>query len=126
MLYREETQGRTAIAQTAHAWLSGQLARAWGNEHFGAVARWEEVCLRAEQHDVGHTAWEQAPTLNPQTSLPYSFLEMPRQLHVRLWPSAGRLLPPQARYAALLVSHPATELYYGHNPHQNTPRPRHP
>src|SRR5260221_11262969 len=104
MLYREETQGRIAITQPAHAWLSGQLARAWGNEYFGAVAPWEEVCLGAEQHDVGHTAWEQAPTLNPQTGRPYSFLEMPRQVQVRLWSSPGRRAPPQGPEAALLCS----------------------
>jgi hypothetical protein len=50
MLYREETQGRIAITQPAHAWLSGQLARAWGNECFGEVAPWEEVCLGASAH----------------------------------------------------------------------------
>jgi Protein of unknown function (DUF3891) len=111
MLYREETQRRIAITQPTHAWLSGQLARAWGNEHFGAVVPWEEVCLGAEQHDVGHTTWEQAPTLNPQTGLPFSFLEMPRHLHLRLWSSAGRLVLPQGRYAALLVSLHGTGLY---------------
>ena len=83
MLYRQEKQGRIAITQPMHAWLSGQLARAWGNERFGEVTPWGEVYLGAEQHDVGHTAWEQAPTLNPQTGLPYSFLEMPRHVHVQ-------------------------------------------
>jgi len=111
MLYRQEKQGRIAITQPTHAWLSGQLGRAWGNERFGEVAPWEEVCLGAEQHDVGHTAWEQAPTLNPQTGLPYSFLEMPRQLHVRLWSEAARCVLPQGRYAALLVSLHGTRLY---------------
>jgi hypothetical protein len=111
MLYRQEKQGRIAITQPTHAWLSGQLARAWGNERFGEVAPWEEVCLGAEQHDVGHTAWEQAPTLNPQTGLPYSFLEMSRQLHVRLWSEAARCVLPQGRYAALLVSLHGTRLY---------------
>ena len=45
MLYRLEEQGRIAITQPTHAWLSGQLARAWGNERFGEVVPWEEVCL---------------------------------------------------------------------------------
>lgn len=111
MLYRQEKQGRIAITQPMHAWLSGQLARAWGNERFGEVAPWEEVCLGAEQHDAGHIAWEQAPTLNPQTGLPYSFLEMPRQLHVQLWSQAARSVLPQGRYAALLVSLHGTGLY---------------
>lgn len=111
MLYREDPQGRVAITQPAHAWLSGQLARAWGNERFGTVAPWEEVCLGAEQHDAGHTAWEQAPTFNPQTGLPYSFFELPRQEHVRLWSSAASAVLPQGRYAALLVSMHGTGLY---------------
>jgi hypothetical protein len=111
MLYRQDEQGRIAITQPMHAWVSGQLARAWGNERFGDVAPLEEVCLGAEQHDVGHTAWEQAPTLNPQTGLPYSFLEMPRQLHVQLWSQAARRVLPQGRYAALLVSLHGTRLY---------------
>jgi hypothetical protein len=111
MLYREDPQGRIAITQPMHALVSGQLARAWGNAQFGEVAPWEEVCLGAEQHDVGHTVWEQAPRLNPQTGLPYSFLEMPRQWHLQLWSSAPSLVLPQGRYAALLVSLHGTGLY---------------
>jgi hypothetical protein len=111
MLYREGNQGRIAISQPMHAWISGQLARAWGNELFGEVAPWEEVCLGAEQHDVGMTAWEQAPTLNPKTGLPYSFFDMPTQLHAGMWSKAARLVLPQGRYPALLVSLHGTGLY---------------
>jgi Protein of unknown function (DUF3891) len=60
MLYREVKQGKIAITQPMHAWVAGQLARAWGNERFGDVVPFDEVCLGTEQHDVGHTAWEQA------------------------------------------------------------------
>jgi Protein of unknown function (DUF3891) len=111
MLYRQEKQGKIAIMQPTHAWLSGQLAHAWGNERFGDVEPWKEVCLGAGQHDVGHTPWEKAPTLNPQTGLPYSFLEMPRQLHVQIWSEAASCVLPQGRYAALLVSLHGTRLY---------------
>jgi len=111
MLYRQEEHGKIAITQPMHAWVAGQLARAWGNERFGDVEPWEEVCLGAEQHDVGHTVCELAPTLNPLTGLPYSFLEMPRQLHVQLWSQAARQVLPQGRYAALMVSLHGTRLY---------------
>jgi Protein of unknown function (DUF3891) len=121
MLYREDTQGRIAITQPTHAWLSGQLARTWGNEHFGDVVPWEEVCLGTEQHDIGHIPWEQAPRLNPQTGLPYSFFEMPRQWHVQLWSSAARLVLPQGRYAALLVSLHGTKLYESYDATTDTP-----
>jgi hypothetical protein len=121
MLYREDPQGRIAISQPMHALVSGQLARAWGNERFGEVAPWEEVCLGAEQHDVGHTPWEQVPRLNPQTGLPYSFLDMPRQWHLQLWSSAARLVLPQGRYAALLVSLHGTGLYEHYDVTKDSP-----
>ena len=38
-----------AVGQPAHAWVSGQLARAWGNGRFGTPEPREEVCLAAEQ-----------------------------------------------------------------------------
>lgn len=100
-----------AVGQPAHAWLSGQLARAWGNEAFGAVEPWEEVCLGAEQHDAGLAAWERAPTLNPETGLPRSFMELTLDEHLAAWSSAAPLVLPQSRYAALLVSLHGTALY---------------
>ena len=100
-----------AIGQPSHAWLSGQLARAWGNERFGELDPREEVCLAAEQHDAGMAAWDAAPTLNPDTGLPYSFIEMPVEQHVELWARAWEVVLPQSRYAALLVSMHGTALY---------------
>ena len=111
VLRREGDEAVVAIGQPAHAWISGQLARAWGNQRFGAVEPWEEVCLAAEQHDIGMAEWDAAPELNPDTGLPYSFVEMPLETHVRLWNRAWELALPQSRYAALLVSMHGTALY---------------
>jgi len=115
MLLRRQGSSVLAIPQQSHAWISGQLARAWGNERFPAPEPWEEVCLAAEQHDVGMTAWDLEPTLNPDTGLPHSFLEMPLEVHVRLWDAAPRRLLVQSRYAALLVSMHGTRLYMRRN-----------
>jgi hypothetical protein len=111
VLHRADPDGLLVVTQPAHAWVSGQLARAWGNARFGPVAPWEEVCLGAEQHDVGHAVWEGAPTLNPATGRPFSFLELPLDEHLRLWSTAGRLALTQGRYPALLVSLHGTGLY---------------
>jgi hypothetical protein len=111
MLLRPDDDAVIAIGQPAHAWLSGQLARAWGNERFGAVEPWEEVCLAAEQHDAGMAAWERRPTLNPQTGLPRSFMELELDEHLAIWRSAAPLVLSQSRYAALLVSMHGTTLY---------------
>ena len=111
MLIRDDGDSWIAIGQPAHAWLSGQLARAWGNERFGEVEPWEEVCLAAEQHDVGMAGWERQPTLNPRTGLPRSFMELELEVHLAIWSAAAALVVPQSRYAALLVSLHGTSLY---------------
>jgi Protein of unknown function (DUF3891) len=111
MLLREDERGCLAIGQASHAWISGQLARAWGNERFGRVEPFEEVCLAAEQHDVGMAEWDLEPSRNPQTGLPHSFMEMSIEQHLKLWRAAPRRLLTQSRYAALLVSMHGARLY---------------
>lgn len=115
MLLREQDGAVVAIGQASHAWLSGQLARAWGNRRFGAVEPFEEVCLGAEQHDVGLAQWDREPELNPQTGYPYSFLEMPLESHAGAWSGAAECLLTQSRYAALLVSMHGSTLYERRN-----------
>lgn len=111
MLARPSPEGTIFIGQPAHAWLSGQLARAWGNEKFGYFQPHEEVCLAAAQHDIGMTDFDLSPTLDPTTGFPHLFTNMPRTIHVDLWNRAARNLIPQSRYAALLVSLHGAGLY---------------
>jgi hypothetical protein len=111
VLLRADGDAVICITQPAHAWISGQLARAWGNAAFGAVEPWEEVCLAAEQHDIGMARWDAEPTLNLQTGLPHGFTEMPRDTHLALWSAAPASLAPQSPHAALLVSMHGTALY---------------
>jgi hypothetical protein len=99
------------ITQPHHAWISGQLARMWGNEQFGEVSPHQEVCLAAEQHDIGWLIWEQTPTLNPQTGYPHSFSELATKNHVKNWSKARNFALPLGRYVALLVSLHGTRLY---------------
>ena len=99
------------IGQPAHAWLSGQLAAAWGNGLFPEPRPREEVCLAATQHDLGMAAWDADPELNPETGWPMSFLEMPVETHLRLWSVAPRLGLAQSRWVALLVSMHGAYLY---------------
>ena len=111
MLLREDAQGVLAIGQPAHAWLAGQLARAWGNDQFGSVEPNEEVCLAAEQHDVGWAGRDLEPIFNRDTGLPLPFTEMPLDVHLALWTQGPASLVSQSRYVALLVSMHASRLY---------------
>lgn len=104
MLLREDDRGVLAIGQLSHSWVCGQLAQAWGNARFGEVAPREEVVLGAQQHDLGMSAWDQAPSRNPETGLPYAFTEMPLEVNLEQWRDGPRRLLSQSRYAALLAS----------------------
>ena len=111
MLFRDGPNGSIAISQPSHAWLSGQLMRAWGNAEFGTVAPYEDVCLAAEQHDIGWLQWEQSPSLNEATGRPHGFRELSVAAHTAIWRRGTDLALAFARYPALLVSLHGSGLY---------------
>ena len=92
------------ISQTSHSWISGQLARVWGNKLFGEFEPLEPICYAAEQHDLGFLEWENQPTLNMETGLPYTFDELPESLHLDIWRTGIYQLRPVCSYASLIVS----------------------
>lgn len=104
MLLRPVDDGLLAIGQASHAWISGQLARVWGNDVFGPVVPREEVCLAAEQHDIGMAEWDLRPALDPESGRPRDFLHLPVATHLALWRAAPGKLLMQSAYAALLCS----------------------
>jgi hypothetical protein len=104
MLVRRDDQGALAIGQLSHAWLSGQLARAWGNEDFPAPDRREEIALGAEQHDIGWALFDLRPGLSAKSGLPRDFLELSAEEHLAIWTDAPDHLLSQSQHAALVVS----------------------
>jgi hypothetical protein len=93
-----------AISQTAHAWISGQIARQWGNECFPSFGPVEPLCYAAEQHDRGFLDWERQPTLNPKSGLPHTFENIPLCLHVELRKRSILELKAVSLYASLVTS----------------------
>ncbi|HEY7836904.1 MAG TPA: DUF3891 family protein [Solirubrobacteraceae bacterium] len=104
LVRREDEEGALAIGQLSHAWLSGQLARAWGNEEFPAPEPREAVSLGAEQHDVGWALFDLRPGLSTDSGLPRSFLELTPQEHLSIWRTAPDRLLSVSAHAALVVS----------------------
>jgi Protein of unknown function (DUF3891) len=111
VLVRPEGDGALLITQQAHAWVSGQLARAWGNDRVDPPHPREQVCLAAEQHDLGMASADMAPDLDPETGFPQSFMDMPLERHLAIWRLAPRRMLAQDRYAAILVSMHGSALY---------------
>src|SRR4051812_15317897 len=107
MLVRPDgDESAICIGQASHAWISGQLARAWLD-----VEPREEVCLAAEQHDVGWSDWDLRPQLNPDTGLPRTFMEIDFATRMAIWEPAPHQLEAMSLYAATLVSMHGTALH---------------
>jgi hypothetical protein len=104
VLIRDDGEGALVIGQQSHAWLSGQLARAWGNERFPAPDPREAIALGAEQHDVGWALVDLEPRLDRDRGLPRSFLQSSVEEHLAIWRAAPAHLLSQSLYAALVVS----------------------
>jgi len=104
VLVRSEDGGALAIGQLSHSWLSGQLARAWGNERFQPPEPFEDVVLGAQQHDIGWALYDLDPQLNEDTGLPRGFLETTVEEHLAIWRDAPDRLITQSLDAALVVS----------------------
>jgi hypothetical protein len=121
VILRPDGDAVLAIGQASHAWLSGQLARAWGNDRFPVPAPLEEVCLGALQHDIGMADWDLRPERHPETGLPRQFFELDRRTHLALWTAAPQRVLSQSRYAALLVSLHGTGLYERFPPNVEDP-----
>jgi hypothetical protein len=104
MILRREEQGVLAIGQLSHSWISGQLARAWGNERFLRAEPTEGVSLGAEQHDVGWASFDLNPRFNPRDGLPRTFLETSIEEHLAIWSDAPDRLLSASSHAALVTS----------------------
>jgi hypothetical protein len=104
MLVRRDEQGALAIGQLSHSWLSGQLARAWGNDDFPAPEPREEIALGAEQHDIGWALFDLRPGLSAKSGLPRDFLELSAEEHLAIWSDAPDHLLSQSQHAALVIS----------------------
>lgn len=104
MVIREESTGFLCIPQSQHAAISGQIARAWGNEVFSPPAPRPQACLAAARHDDGMDDFDRRPDLDADTGLPRSFMRMPLPTWMECWRRGPSLVAADSPYAGLLVS----------------------
>ena len=104
MLLRHQKDRTIAITQPSHSWLSGQLARAWGNDQFERPMPFEAFCFAAEQHDIGWADHDRHPVFDPKTGFVRTFWDVPATEHTALWSEGvGRTLA-FGRYPAMMIS----------------------
>jgi hypothetical protein len=106
MLFRTESSGAIAISQPMHAWISGQLSRAWD------APLSEPLLLAAEQHDLGWIDWELEPSFDAATGRPHLFRDVGASSHAPMWAKGvERALGAWGRHVALLVSRHGGVIY---------------
>lgn len=111
-----------AISQPAHSWLSGQLARNWGNKNFAAFEPFEDVCYAAELHDVGYLEYEKNAALNLATGLPQTFYELPAFQRLKVWRTGIQQMRRVSHYATVLMSRHYCGLSEKHPDHKAADR----
>lgn len=121
MIQRRAGDTNIFITQTAHAWLTGQIGRVWGNEKFQRPLDKGSVYLAAEQHDIGWAGWEVEPGIDPATGKPFDFMCMPTYDHVDIWTRGSKYMFTQSPYASLLVSRHNLHLAKIHDYSRDTP-----
>jgi uncharacterized protein DUF3891 len=95
-------EGHVAVSQPAHALMCGQMARAWGNEAFGAFEPRGIVEFAADHHDMGMEG--ERPRLDPHTGLPKPFDALPHDQHVPPQFDGPERVAELDPYAGLLAS----------------------
>nr|WP_321983153.1 DUF3891 family protein [uncultured Lichenicoccus sp.] len=106
MLFREGPSPVLAISQPAHAWISGQLLKAWAGELD------EALLLAAEQHDIGWLDWEADPGFDQRTGRPTLFRDVGAAIHAPMWRrGVERALAAWGTRVALLISRHGGVIY---------------
>jgi uncharacterized protein DUF3891 len=104
---------RLAVMMYEHTALSGQFARAFGNERFEPADPLELVIYIVSHHDAGWAEFDRDPVTDHATGLPYNLVETPAEyitVTSRRSPEFNQLRHP---YCGLLSSMHSWGLYNG-------------
>jgi hypothetical protein len=70
---------RLAVMMHEHTALSGQFARAFGNNHFEPVWPHDLMFFIVSHHDAGWAEFDRDPVTDERTGLPYNLVETPAE-----------------------------------------------
>jgi len=104
---------RLAISMDEHTALSGQFARAFGNQDFEPVQPREVMLYVISQHDKGWFEFDAAPKIDPRTGLPYNLVDTPAEDITRTSAASPAFHEKHHPYAALISSMHSWGLYNG-------------
>lgn len=94
------------------------MARAWGDGAFEPPRPSELVVLAAAEHDNGWREWEDAPSYNPDSGLPYTYVDIPIEQHLEIYRRGIERAVRRHAYVGVLVSLHGSLLYSRFRPDQ--------
>ncbi len=95
-----------AVSQPMHAWVAGQILRAW------ATPLDEALLFAAEQHDIAWLDWEVSPSFDPATGRPHEFRDIGAAEHAPRWlQGVDRAFAAWGSRVALLISRHGSVIY---------------
>ncbi|HEY1364689.1 MAG TPA: DUF3891 family protein [Xanthobacteraceae bacterium] len=104
---------RLAVMMHEHTALSGQLARAFGNERFEPVSPSDLMFHVVSHHDAGWAEFDRDPATDGKTGLPYNLVETPAE-HITVTSSRSPdFNERQHPYCGLISSMHSWGLYNG-------------
>ena len=111
MITREYDGQLLVVTQPHHAELAGQLAAHWGNEGFHEPEPLLPMIRAANEHDNGWREWDNRPTIDPKTGLPYTFATLSYVEHAKLYWRGMTLAAEEDPYEGLMVNMHGRGLY---------------
>jgi hypothetical protein len=104
MIRRDAGDDWLLISQVDHARIAAEIAEVWGNEQFASLPYQDLLVHAIRHHDDGWAAWEEAPTIDPETGAPRDFLEMPISDAAAIWTRSIEICLRRSPWCGLWVS----------------------
>ena len=101
------------IIQTDHARMSGQLAKAFGNEDFAPLKPAQFVQFVAEHHDEGWVETDEKVMADPETGFPYHLTKTPISELIQTSRKSPAFNEAHHPYCGILSSMHTTGLFNG-------------
>jgi len=111
MILQEYRGQLLVVRQSDHGIQTGLFAERWGNETTPPFGPRQPVIDAGTRHDNGWIAWEERPTLDPETGQPWQFLKLTPHEHVPLYRRGIQMAGDYDLTTGILVSMHGAGLY---------------
>lgn len=108
MIVRPDGDCWLLIRQADHAAMAADLLSAWTADGVPARPSRDTLLAATREHDCGWAEEDDAPTVNPDTGVPWDFIHLPAARRQAVWIRGVRLLADRPAVAALVAHHAVT------------------